>query len=262
MNPKVDKYLIDGCMRCPLGGTPECKVHSWVAELDLLRRIVLDCGLTEELKWGAPCYTHQNKNVLMVSALKDYCCISFFKGSLLKDEKGLLAKPGPNSQAARLLKFTAVEQIIDIEDFIKAYIFEAVEIEAAGLKVPFKKNPEPIPEELVQKFEEDLFFKSAFESLTPGRQRGYILYFPSPSNPKPGFPESKNACLKFLMERECMISINPKRNNHYASIPDWTLPCYFLPFLAPIPHQLQPLLQLLQPPLQSRLSKKKTILYA
>ncbi|KAA3635757.1 MAG: hypothetical protein DWQ02_09380 [Bacteroidetes bacterium] len=180
MNPKVDKYLIDGCMRCPLGGTPECKVHTWPEELDLLRRIVLECGLTEELKWGAPCYTFQDKNVLMVSALRDYCCISFFKGSLLKDSKGLMVKPGPNSQAARLFKFKSVEEIQQIEEDIKNYIFEAIEVEKAGLKVKFKKNPESIPEELEQKFEEDPFFKAAFESLTPGRQRGYILFFSQP----------------------------------------------------------------------------------
>lgn len=180
MNPKVDKYLIDGCMRCPLGGTPECKVHTWPKELDLLRRIVHECGLTEELKWGAPCYTFQDKNVLMVSALRDYCCISFFKGSLLKDSKGLLEKPGPNSQAARLFKFASVEEIRQIEEDIKNYIFEAIEVEKAGLKVEFKKNPESITEELEQKFEEDPFFKAAFESLTPGRQRGYILFFSQP----------------------------------------------------------------------------------
>ncbi len=180
MNPKVDKYLIDGCMRCPLGGTPECKVHTWPEELDLLRQIVLTSGLTEELKWGAPCYTFEDKNVLMVSAFKDFCCISFFKGSLLKDSKGLLDKPGPNSQATRLFKFTNIEGIQAVEEDIKTYIKEAIEIEKAGLKVNFKKNPEPLPEELEQKFEDDPLLKDAFEALTPGRQRGYILFFSQP----------------------------------------------------------------------------------
>ncbi len=180
LNPKVDHYLLEGCGRCPLGGTPACKVHQWTAELKLVRRIVLDCGLTEELKWGAPCYTFERKNVLMVSALRAYCCISFFKGSLLSDNKGLLEKPGKHSQAARLLKFTNAEAVKAIEADIKTYIFEAIEVEKAGLKVNFKKNPEPIPEELERKFEEDPLLQTAFEALSPGRQRGYILYFSQP----------------------------------------------------------------------------------
>ena len=177
MNKTVDNYLIDGCGRCPLGGTPDCKVHLWISELEYLRRIVLDCDLAEESKWGFPCYTFQNKNVLLVSAFKEYCSISFFKGVLLKDTKELLEKPGENSQAVRLLKFKNLEEIKAIEGEIKNYICEAVELEKSGLKVIYKKSPEPIPEELEKKFEEDLMFKSAFEALTPGRQRGYILYF-------------------------------------------------------------------------------------
>ncbi len=184
MNTSVEKYFIEGCGRCPLGGTPDCKVHIWPSELDLLRKIVLDCGLTEESKWGAPCYTFQNKNILMVSALKEYCCISFFKGSLLKDDKKLLVKPGPNSQAARLFKFKNVDEIIKIENDIKAYVFEAIEVEKAGLNVIFKKNPEPIPVELESKFKEDPVLKTAFEALTPGRQRGYILHFSQPKQSK------------------------------------------------------------------------------
>ena len=184
MNPKVDKYLMDGCGRCPLGGTPDCKVHNWTAELELLRRIVLDCGLTEEVKWGVPCYTFQEKNVLIVSAYKQFCSISFFKGVLLQDGKNILDKHGENSQAVRLVKFTSVEEIKEIEADLKAYIFEAMEVEKAGLKVNFKKNPEPVPEELEKKFENDPVLKSAFEALTPGRQRGYILYFSAPKQSK------------------------------------------------------------------------------
>lgn len=180
MNPNVDNYIAEGCGRCPLGGTPDCKVHQWTEELKKLRSIVLGCGLVEELKWGAPCYTYQKKNVLMVGALKEYCCISFFKGSLLSDTKNLLVKPGPNSQAARLFKFTKLDQIESIEADIKAYIFESVEVEKSGLNVEFKKNPEPVPEELEKKFEEDPVLKAAFEALTPGRQRGYILHFSQP----------------------------------------------------------------------------------
>ena len=180
MNPKVDKYLIDGCMRCELGGTPDCKVHNWTSEFELLRKIVLDCGLTEDLKWGMPCYTLDEKNVLMISAFKEYCCISFFKGTLLTDTKNLLKKPGENSQAVRLFKFTSTDEIIKIEAEIKDYIFEAIEVERAGLQIVFKKNREPIPEELENKFDEDPVFKSAFDALTPGRQRGYILYISAP----------------------------------------------------------------------------------
>ena len=180
MNRSVDNYFVEGCGRCELGGTPECKVHRWHLELKLLRKIVLDCGLTEESKWGAPCYTFQNKNILMVSALKEYCCISFFKGSLLSDHKNLLVKPGPNSQAIRLFKFKNPNEIGKIESDIKAYIFEALEVEKAGLSIPYKKDPEPIPEELEAKFKKDPVLKTSFYALTRGRQRGYILYFSQP----------------------------------------------------------------------------------
>jgi uncharacterized protein YdeI (YjbR/CyaY-like superfamily) len=177
MNPKIDNYLADGCGRCPLGGTNECKVHQWTEELKKLRTILLDCGLTEELKWGVPCYTYQNKNIVLISALRGYCAFSFFKGVLLKDPHNILEKPGENSQSDRVIKFTSVQQILESEEILKSYVSEAIEVEKSGLKVVFKKNPEPIPEELQQKFDEDPFFKTAFEELTPGRQRGYILYF-------------------------------------------------------------------------------------
>ena len=180
MNTTVENYFTEGCGRCPLGGTPDCKVHLWTLELKLLRNLILDCGLTEESKWGNPCYTFRSKNVLMIGAFKKYCCISFFKGALLKDDKNLLVKPGPNSQAARLFKFTNCNEIARIENDIKSYIFEAIEVEKAGLEVSFKKNPEPIPEELQLKFKEDPILQSAFESLTKGRQRGYILHFSQP----------------------------------------------------------------------------------
>ena len=184
INPGVDSYLAVGCGRCPLGGTAECKVHTWPAELQQLRMILLECGLTEEVKWSVPCYTWENNNVAIMSAFKEYASISFFKGSLLKDPHGILEKPGENSQAARLFKFTDVEKIIELEPVIKDYIHEAIEIEKAGLKVEFKKNPEPLPEELEKKFEEDPAFQAAFEALTPGRQRGYILYFSQPKQSK------------------------------------------------------------------------------
>lgn len=184
MTSKIDKYLAEGCGRCPLGGSPGCKVHPWNAELKMLRKIVLDCGLTEELKWGVPCYTYQGKNVLLVSAFKEYAAISFFKGSLLNDAVGLLKKPGKSSQASRVLKYTEVKDILETEAAIKAYVFEAIEVEKVGLKVEFKKNPEPIPEELEVRLEEDPLFKDAFEALTPGRQRGYIIHFSQPKQSK------------------------------------------------------------------------------
>ncbi len=184
MNPKVDKYLIDGCMRCPLGATPDCKVNKWPEELAKLRKIVLDCGLTEELKWGVPCYTFQQSNVLILSAFKEYCSLSFFKGALLKDAHRILEKPGENTQAGRLVKFTNVKQIVELELVLKEYIYEAIEAEKAGLKVNTKTNPEQIPEELQNKFDEIPALKTAFDALTPGRKRAYILHFSAPKQSK------------------------------------------------------------------------------
>ena len=180
LNPQVDKYLIDGCMRCKYGATPLCKVNKWMEELETLRQIVLECGLTEEVKWGVPCYTLEDKNIVVVSAFKEYACLSFFKGILLKDPQHILNQHGESSQSARLIKFTNTLQIIQLKEVLKAYIQEAVEIEKSGQKVVFKKNPEPIPGELLQVFEEDPVLKNAFYSLTPGRQRGYIIYFSQP----------------------------------------------------------------------------------
>jgi uncharacterized protein YdeI (YjbR/CyaY-like superfamily) len=184
MNPKVDLYLEQGCMRCPLGATPDCKVHSFTKELELLRSLMQDCGYTEELKWGVPCYTYNGKNVVLLSAFKEYAAVSFFKGSLLSDEHKLLVKPGENSQASRYLKFTDAKTIMQQQETIKTYLFEAIEIEKAGLKVEYNRNPEPIPEELQEKLNEDPFFKASFEDLTPGRQRGYILHFSQPKQAK------------------------------------------------------------------------------
>lgn len=176
MNPEVDNYFIDGCGRCALGGTPDCKVNSWQDVMRELRLIILDCGVTEEIKWGVPCYTYQGGNVFTMSALKDYCAIGFFKGALINDSHNMLEKPGENTHAARLIKFTSVEQIVNVEHQLRKYIQEAVEIEKAGLKVPAKEKSEPIPEELQVKLDNNPIFKEAFEGLTPGRQRGYILH--------------------------------------------------------------------------------------
>jgi uncharacterized protein YdeI (YjbR/CyaY-like superfamily) len=177
MNPHVDQYLEIGCGRCSLGGTPQCKVHFWPQELNFLRLLILDCGLTEEVKWGVPCYTANGKNILILSAFKNYCSINFFKGSLLSDEYKLLSKPGESTQAGRVMKFIGLEQIVELESTIKAYIFEAIEVEKAGLKVEVKNELDPLPEELVEAFKNDKILEAAFYNLTPGRQRGYVLFF-------------------------------------------------------------------------------------
>lgn len=183
MNPQVDKYLIDGCMRCKYGGTPQCKVHNWREELEMLRQIVLETGLKEEIKWGVPVYTHNGKNVLSVAALKDFATIGFFKGVLLTDSHKILQQQG-NLQSDRIVRFTKTSDIKKLEDVLKSYIKEAVAIEESGKKVEFKKNPEPIPDELLQAFEDDPAFKKAFYTLTSGRQRGYIIHFSQPKQPQ------------------------------------------------------------------------------
>lgn len=179
MTKDVETYFLDGCGRCSLGGTPECKVHRWQHELVALRRIVLESGLTEECKWGVPCYTYQGKNIVLVSAFKDNCFISFFKGALLQDEHGILTFAGKNSQVDKMIRFTNPEDILKMEEWIKAYIFEAIEVEKAGLKVQ-KSSTLDLPEELQHKFEEIPAFKAAFEALPPGKQRGYVLHFSQP----------------------------------------------------------------------------------
>ena len=187
LNPKIDQYLIDGCGRCDYYKTPQCKVHKWTKELKELRRIALECGLTEEYKWSAPCYTFNNKNVLMVSALKKYATMAFFKGVLLKDKEGILVAPGKSSQSSRQARFTKVKDIIELEPVLKAYIAMAIQLEKDGSRVQFKENPEAMPEELIQKLAGDPQLKAAFESLTPGRQRGYILHFSQPKQSKTRF---------------------------------------------------------------------------
>lgn len=185
LKENVDLYFIDGCGRCPLGGTPNCKVNNWPNELQNLRRIVLECGLNEELKWGVPVYTYQNKNIAIVAAFKEYCSLSFFKGALLSNSDGLLVASGENSQSAKLIKFTSTEEIIRLELSLKAYLFEAIEVEKIGLKIISKKPEELLfPEELSDKLASDPVFKKAFEALTPGRQKGYIFYFSQPKQSK------------------------------------------------------------------------------
>lgn len=178
MNPEVDLYLKDGCGRCSMYQTPDCKVHAWQKELVALRNIALASPLTEELKWKQPCYVYMGKNVIIVSAFKDYAFISFLKGAMLKDEKSLLTSPGKNSQSAKQLRFTDTETITELEPLIKSYIEEAIELEKSGAKIESKKvDAYPIPVELQQKLKSNPTFKTAFEGLTPGRQKGYLLYF-------------------------------------------------------------------------------------
>tara|TARA_R100000005_G_scaffold96635_2_gene85371 strand:+ start:431 stop:1072 length:642 start_codon:yes stop_codon:yes gene_type:complete len=185
MTTDVNLYFTEGCGRCPLGGTPDCKVNFWPQELKQLRRIVIECGLTEESKWGVPCYTFQGNNIGVVSAFKEYASLSFFKGALLEDANGILDKPGENTQAARLIKFTNARQIMEMESVLKAYIYEAIEVEKAGLKVPLKETSEfNMPEEFQKALHENPQLKAAFEALTPGRQRGYLLHFSQPKQSK------------------------------------------------------------------------------
>ncbi len=161
------------------------KAKKWQPELEQLRKIILDCNLPEELKWGKPCYTYQNVNIVLLHDFKEYCALLFFKGALLKDTENILTQQTENVQSARQLRFTSVNQIVKLTDIIKAYVFEAVEVEKAGLKVGLKKTNEfNIPKEFQLKLTENAILKKAFEALTPGRQRAYYLYFSAPKQAK------------------------------------------------------------------------------
>jgi uncharacterized protein YdeI (YjbR/CyaY-like superfamily) len=164
MNSKVDGYIR--------------KSKDWQQELQKLRMIILDCGLTEEVKWRVPCYTFEGSNVLFIGRFKESCVLSFIKGALLKDAKGILIQQTENSQSVRVIRFTNVQQIVKLEPVLKAYIHEAIEVEKAGLKVNLKKTSEfKIPGEFQKKLNEIPALKTAFTALTPGRQRAYLLYF-------------------------------------------------------------------------------------
>ena len=181
MNQQVDHYLAQGCGRCKLYETPACKVHNWQRELVSLRLILLQCGLNEEVKWSHPCYTFNGKNLIMLYAFKEYCGITFFNGALLQDNSKILVQQTENVQAGRQMRFNSSQTIIENEAVIKAYIFEAIEVEKAGIKIEPKKTEDyPVPEELTIEFEKFSEFKKAFKALTPGRQRGYLLHFAQP----------------------------------------------------------------------------------
>jgi len=171
MNPKVDIFI--------------SKVEKWRKEFEKLRKIVLNCGLTEELKWGQPCYTFQNSNIVLIHGFKEYCALLFFKGALLHDTDGILIRQTENVQAARQIRFTNVQEIVKIESVLKTYIYEAIEVEKAGLKVKMKKTSDfKIPEEFQNKLNEIPALKTAFDALTPGRKRAYLFYFAQPKQSK------------------------------------------------------------------------------
>jgi len=171
MNPKIDLFI--------------SKAKKWHPEFEKLRMIILDCQLNEELKWGKPCYTFQKSNIVLIHGFKEYCALLFFKGTLLNDANGILIQQTENVQAGRQIRFTNVREIVEMESILKSYIYEAIEVEKAGLKVNYKKTTEfIIPVEFQNKLDEIPALKTAFDSLTPGRQRAYIFYFSQPKQSK------------------------------------------------------------------------------
>lgn len=170
-NPKVDWYFE--------------KEERWHEEVKKLREIILDCDLTEELKWGVPCYTYHKNNIVLIHVFKEYCAVLFHKGVLLKDPEGILIQQTENVQSARQIRFTNLQEIVKMAPMIKAYVLEAIEVEKSGAKVPFKKATEfAIADEFQVKLEEDAELSEAFYTLTPGRQRAYLLFFSAPKQSK------------------------------------------------------------------------------
>lgn len=169
MNPKVDFYFENA--------------EKWQAELQELRKIALDCQLTEELKWGTACYTLHNSNIVLIHSFKEYCAFLFFKGALLKDTDQILVHQSENVQAARQIRFTSLEEIVSQKSILKTYIYQAIEVEKAGLKVKLKKTDEfKMAEEFQEKLDQNKALETAFKALSPGRQRAYLLYFSAPKN--------------------------------------------------------------------------------
>lgn len=185
VKPKqVDQYLEIGCGRCKFGGTADCKVHSWTEELALLRTILLSSGLREEIKWSAPCYTSGGKNIVALGALKSSAALSFFRGAEIADTQRVLEKPGENSRIVRYIRFTNVEQIQALHGVILDYIRFAIDLEKSGSKRAIDKTMPDYPQELTQAIEQNPELADAFEALTPGRQRGYLLHFSSAKQAK------------------------------------------------------------------------------
>ena len=178
MNPQVDIILEEGCGRCKLVGTPQCRIIIRNSEMKELRKIALETGLDEEVKWGFPAYTFKKKNIFMLGSFKEYSTFLFFKGALLSNPDNILVQPTENTNSGRQLRFTNAKDILKAKKSILAYIFEAIELEKSGAKVEAKKTSEyPMPDELKLKFKELPELNAAFEKLTPGRQRGYLLHF-------------------------------------------------------------------------------------
>ncbi len=186
MNPKVDFYF--------------SKAKDWREEIDRLRLFALECGLTEELKWGCPGYSFEKRNIVLIHTFKEYCALLFFKGALMKDPKGILIQQTKNVQAARQIRFTSVQEVSKMEAVVKSYIREAVEVEKSGVKVPLKKTSEfKVPEEFKNKLNQVSGLKSAFKALTPGRQRAYLLHFSAPKQSKTR--ESRiDKCLRQILQ--------------------------------------------------------------
>jgi uncharacterized protein YdeI (YjbR/CyaY-like superfamily) len=198
MNPQVNTILAEGCGRCKLVGTPQCRIIIRNLEMKALREIALETGLEEEVKWGFPAYTFKKKNIFMLGSFKEYSSIMFFKGALLSDFENILVQPTENSNSGRQLRFTNTKEILKAKKSILAYIFEATELEKAGAKVEAKKTSEyPMPEELKNKFNELPELKAAFDKLTPGRQRGYLLHF----------SQAKQSATRLSRIEKCMEAI-------------------------------------------------------
>ena len=209
LNPEVDKFLLEGCYRCPKGGTPECKVHTWAAELRALREIALASGLTEDLKWKQPCYTHKGKNVLIVSAFKHFATMSFFKGALLNDPAGVLVAPGPNTQSSRSYRCTDLAQIEEHRQQLAQWIQEAILLEDSGAEVTIERKPQEIPSELSARFAAEPELEKAFHALTPGRQRAYLMHF----------SEAKRSATRSARIEKCapMILAGVGLHDHYRN---------------------------------------------
>jgi len=185
MNARVDGFIT--------------KAKTWREEFEKLRTVCLKCGLTEELKWGKPCYTYQQSNIVLIHGFKEYCALLFFKGALLKDANGILIQQTENVQAARQIRFTNVREIVKIEPTLKAYIKEAIAVEKAGLEVSYKKTSEfMIPEEFQNRLNESTALKTAFHALTPGRQRAYLLYFSGAKQPTTRVARVENCVQQIL----------------------------------------------------------------
>ena len=200
MNPELEPYFSSLGLFKPI--------------LNNLRDIVLSCGLIEEVKWKVPCYTFKGKNIIVLGEFKDNCTLSFFKGSLLQDSEGLLSKPGENSHVFRVIRFKSMDDFIKVETFLKAYIFEAIEVEKSGIKLPsIDIATIEIPEELTQNFKKNKQFKMAFESLTPGRQRAYILFFSEAKNSQTRFDrieKFKNQIMDGKGMNDCTCGLSRK----------------------------------------------------